>query len=188
MYGLGDILQAALADILEWDFYDLANLIVDGLRDANSSSLRQLFESNGKVHAGAVKIVVLGNHITQINANAELHPSLLGDRRVAPRNLVLYLDSAANGLDDAGEFRDNAVPCTAEDMTPMRGNRFLDYCTIHAQSSSGGFFVELGKVAVTLYIGSKNRGEPPFHGRAPQEATPMERTYIVYVIGSPEAR
>src|SRR6476469_8359742 len=32
-------------------------------------------------------------------------------------NLVLYLDAASNGLNDAWELRDDAVPCAAEDMT-----------------------------------------------------------------------
>ena len=119
MNRLGDILQTVLTDVLEWNFDDLANLIVDGLRDANSSSLGELFEANSDVHAGTVKIVLLGNHIARINANAELHPSVLGDGRVALRNFALYLDSAANGLDDAGKLGDDAVPCAAEDVTVM---------------------------------------------------------------------
>ena len=63
MYRLGDILQTALTDVLEWNLYDLPNMIVDGLRDANSSSLGQLFETNSDVHAGTVKIVLFGDHI-----------------------------------------------------------------------------------------------------------------------------
>ena len=54
MHRLGDVLQTALTDVLEWNLDDLANLIVDGLREANSSRLGQLFEANSHVHAGAV--------------------------------------------------------------------------------------------------------------------------------------
>ena len=60
MYRFGDVLQPALADVLEWNLYDLPNLIVDGLREENSSRLGQLFEANRNVHAGAIKIVVFG--------------------------------------------------------------------------------------------------------------------------------
>src|SRR6476469_5019872 len=42
---IGNILQTAFADVLERNFDDLANLIVDGLRDANSSRLDQLLSS-----------------------------------------------------------------------------------------------------------------------------------------------
>ena len=164
MYRLGDILQTALADVLEWNLDDLANLIVDGLRDANSSRLGQLFEANSNVHAGAVKIVLFGDHVPEVDADAELHPFVLGNGRVALRNLVLDLDSAANGLNDAGELGDDAVPCAAEDVTAMGGDRLLHHSTVHAQGSCGGFFVKLRKVAVPLHIGSENRSKPTLHG------------------------
>ena len=123
MYRLGDILQTVLTDVFEWNLDDLANLIVDGLREANSARLGQLFEANSNVHAGAVNVVVFGDHIAQIDADAELHPSILGDGLVALRNLVLDLDTAANGLNDAGKLCDDAVPCAAEDATAMGGDR-----------------------------------------------------------------
>ena len=63
MYRLGNVLQTVLADILEWNLHDLPNLIVDGLRDANSSRLSQLFEASGNVHAGTVKIILFSDHI-----------------------------------------------------------------------------------------------------------------------------
>ncbi len=119
MHRLGDILQTALADVLERNFDDLANLIVDGLRYANSASLGELFEANGDVHAGTVKIVLLGDHVPQVNADAELHPSGLWDGRVALGNLVLDLDGAANGLNNAWELGDDAVACAAEDVPVM---------------------------------------------------------------------
>ena len=156
MYRLGDILQTVLTDVLEWNFDDLANLIVDGLRDTNSARLGQLFEANSNVHAGAVKVVVFGDHIAEIDADAELHPSILGDGLVALRNLVLDLDTAANGLNDAGELCDDAVPCAAEDVTAMGGDKLLQHSTVHAQSNCGSFFIKLRKVAITLHIGREN--------------------------------
>ena len=179
MYRLSNILQSALTDVLEWNLDDLANLIVDGLRDANSSRLGQLFEANSNVHAGAIKIVLFGDHIAQIDANAKPHPSVLGDGRVAFGNLVLDLESAANGLNDAGELGDEAVPRAAEDMTVMGGDRLLHHSAVHAQGGRGGFFVKLREAAVTLHIGSENRSKPTFHGRAPQEATSIWRGFMV---------
>ena len=90
--------------------------------------------------------------------------SLLGNRRVALRNLVLNLDRASNSLNDAGELGDDAVPCAAEDVTVMRGDQLLHHSAVHAQSSCGGFFVKLRKVAIPLHIGSENCSEPTFHG------------------------
>ena len=180
MYRLGNVLQPALADVLEWDLYDLANLIVDGLRDANSSRLGKLFEASSDVDAGAIKIVVFGDYVPEVDADAELHLLFLGNRSVALRNLVLNLDGAANGLDDAGELSNNAVACAAENVSAVGGDRLLDHSAIHAQGGSGGLFVNLCMVAISLHIGSENRSKPTFHGRGTSEATPNgENPHIV---------
>src|SRR6476620_2088567 len=88
--------------------------------------------------------VRLGAPLHCLDADTELHPSILRDGRIALGNLVLYLDAASNGLNDAWELRDDAVPCAAEDMTAMGGDRLLDHSTVHAEGSCGGFFVKLG--------------------------------------------
>ena len=134
MYRLGNIFQMALADILEWNLNDLPNLIVDGLRDTNSSRLGDLFEANSDVHAGTVKIVLFGDHIPEIHANAELHSLVLRDGDIAFLDFVLNLDSAANGLNNARELGDDAVSCCAEDVALMGGDQLLHNSAVHAQS------------------------------------------------------
>ena len=166
MYRVGDVLQTALTDILEWNLDNLANLIVDGLRDANSSGLGKLLEANRNVHAGAVEVVVLGNHVTQIDADAELHLFVLRDGGFVLGNLVLDLDSASNGFDDTGELGDEAVARATEDATLMRGDRLLHHGTVHAQIGRGGLFVPLCKAAIAHHIGSENCSKPTFHDRA----------------------
>src|SRR4029077_740615 len=189
VYRVGDFLQRGLTDILEWNLDNLANLIVDGLRDANSSRLGKLLEANGNVYSGAVEGVVLGNHVAQIDADAELHPFVLGDGNVALGNLVLDLDSAANGFDDARELGDEAVACAAEDATLMSGDRLLHHSTVHAQIGRGGLFVPLCKAAIALHIGSENRSKPTFHGeRNSNEQRQMENTHIWYIRCAREAR
>jgi hypothetical protein len=62
-------------------------------------------------------VVFLGNYIAKIDADAKLNPLVFGDGRVALFNLVLYLVSAANCLDNAGEFSDDAI------SGPAKGDR-----------------------------------------------------------------
>ena len=124
----------ALADILEWNLNDLPNLIVDSLRDTNSSRLGDLFEANSDVHAGTVKIVLFGDHIPEIHANAELHSLVLRDGDIAFLDFVLNLDSAANGLNNARELGDDAVSCCTEDVALMGGDRLLHNSAVHTQS------------------------------------------------------
>src|SRR6476646_5826893 len=130
---IGNILQTAFADVLERNFDDLANLIVDGLRDANSSRLGQLFQPSSNIYASPITIVIFRDYIAQIDTDAELHPFSLGYGCVAHPDLVLDLGGAANGLDDTGELGNDAVPRTGEDVTLMRCNRLLHHRTIDTQ-------------------------------------------------------
>ena len=170
MHRFGNVFQTALTDILKWNLDDLANLIVNGLRDADASGLGKLLEADRDVHAGSVQVIVLADHIAQIDADAELHLLLLRNRSIALRNLVLDLDGAADRLDDAGELGDDAVPRAAEDVTVMRGDRLLHHGAVHAQSGCGGLFIKFGMAAIPLHIGSENRGKPTLHGRGPPYA------------------
>src|SRR6185312_12774233 len=113
-------LQTAFADVLERNFDDLTNLIVDGLRDADSSRLGQLFQPSSNIHASPKTIVIFRDYIAQVDTDAKLHPFGLGYGCVAYPDLVLDLDGAANGLDDTGELSDDAVPGTRENVTLMR--------------------------------------------------------------------
>ncbi len=124
----------ALADILEWNLNDLPNLIVDSLRDTNSSRSGDLFEANSDVHAGTVIIVLFGDNLPEIDANAELHSLVLRDSDIAFRDLVLDFYGAANGLNDAGELGDDCVSCSAEDVAFVRSDQLLNHGAIHAQS------------------------------------------------------
>ena len=81
---IGNILQTAFADVLERNFDDLANLIVDGLRDANSSRLGQLFQPSCNIHASSIPIVIFGNYIAQIDTDAELIRSVSGTDALRP--------------------------------------------------------------------------------------------------------
>ena len=71
MHRVGDVLQTALTDILKGNLDDLANLIIDGLRDADASGLSELLEADRNVHAGSVEVIVFADHIAQIDADAE---------------------------------------------------------------------------------------------------------------------
>ena len=146
------------------------------MRDADTSWFGQFFESSSYVHPSAVEIVSFGDDIPQVNANAVLHPCVLGGGGIALRDLVLDLDGEANSLNNAGELSDEAVPCAAEDVTAMSDDQLFHHSSVHAQNSCGGFFVKLRKVAVPRHIGSENRSKPTFHGQNRSKQRRKKRT------------
>ena len=106
-----------------------------------------------------------------------MHLFVFGNGGVALGDFVLDLDGAANGLDDAGKLGNNAVSRAAENVAVMRGDRFLDHGTVHAQSNGGGFFVTLGMPAIAHDIGSEYRSKPTFHGRGTRAKHQMAQVY-----------
>ena len=86
MHWIGNVLQTALAEVLEWNLNDLPNLIVDGLRDEYSSGLRQLLQANCNVYTSAVKIILFGDDIPEVDTDAELHSFVVGTERCVPQS------------------------------------------------------------------------------------------------------
>ena len=196
MYRLGNILQTALTDILELNLNNLPDLVVDRLRDENSSRLRQLFQPNSNVDVTAVKIVLFDDHIAQIDADAEAHPFGFGDRGVALRNLVLDLDGAANGLDNAAGLATTPSParCRRCDPYARRSSsstttRYMRRVAVEASSSSS---------VRRLYPSHRNENcsEPTFcpavwHGQGcknPRIAADRKRRYRVWADDRPPDR
>jgi hypothetical protein len=65
------VLDALLAEILEFHAEPVAGLIADRARDADAAGLGELLQARGHVHAVAEDVVVLADHVAQVDADAE---------------------------------------------------------------------------------------------------------------------
>src|SRR6266550_992224 len=79
----GEILQALLADIGEGAIEAAVDLVVDDAGDADPVKLGDPLQPRGDVDAVAVNVAVFDDHITRVDADAELDARVLGGGIVA---------------------------------------------------------------------------------------------------------
>src|SRR5690242_20320381 len=85
------------------------DLFVDAAGDIDFAGLRDAFKPRGDVDAVAVNVVGFDDDIAEIDANAILDPMVLRQGRVAPHQILLNHDAAADGFDGTVENRNEPV-------------------------------------------------------------------------------
>src|SRR5690606_15158552 len=106
---LRDVLENMLALVDEGRVELVADLLGDGLRDEDGPWLGDAFEAHVDVDALAIDLVGLDDHVADIEADVVLGMQLGRNVGIAPAHPELDVESATHGLDDAREFREDAV-------------------------------------------------------------------------------
>ena len=114
-----NILQALLADIIEWHFELVAYLSVGVVGDADATRIGNAFEARCDVHTIAKNIVVLNDDIPDIDADAQLDALVLRHGGIAFDHAPLDVDRTTGGIDCAGEFDQYAIACALDDAATM---------------------------------------------------------------------
>ena len=104
-----DVLDLLLAEILVGDLEPIADLIAHRRGNADAARFRYRFEPRGNVDAVAKDIVSLGNHVTEIEADAVDQDPRRRHVTIAPRHALLKVHRTAQRFGDALEFHQHAV-------------------------------------------------------------------------------
>ena len=174
-----DVLDGLLAEILERDVEPVADLdlVAHRARHADAARLGQLLQTRGHVHAVAEDVVVLEDHVAEVDADAELDPAGRRHVGVAPRHAALDLDRALHRVGNALELDQQAVAGGLDDAAPVLGDRRVDQLEpvgLEARERAG--LVGLHQPAVADHVGRQNRGQPAldlrqFHARLPRSSS-----------------
>jgi hypothetical protein len=161
---LSNVFQVLRPYILEGGIDLSADLTLCVVGDANAAGLRNPFKPSGDIDAVAKDIVVIDNDVADVDADPIFKPPDLGHSRILLGHAALHLDSAARGIDRAGELDQHAVAGRLDDPPAMCGDGGIN------QGLSGGletnqyaFFVRTHQAAVSRDIRRQNRRKPPFH-------------------------
>src|SRR5204863_1887602 len=84
-----DVLQLAEPDVLDRQIELAPHLLVDGLGETDATRVGQGLEPRGDVHAVPVDLVVLDDHIAEVDPYASVHALVRRARGVAPALLLL---------------------------------------------------------------------------------------------------
>jgi hypothetical protein len=122
----GDVLDLLLAHVLEGEVEPVSYLITDDPADADPARLGQGLQSRRDIHPIAEDVVLLDNHVAEIDADAEPDASLLRHLRLAVEHPTLDLHSAAHGVHHTGEFREEPVAGVLYDPAPVLRDLRID--------------------------------------------------------------
>ena len=163
----GDVLDALVAEILEFDvFQSLADLVAHGARNTDAAGLGEHFQAGRDIDAVAKDVVVLDDHVAEIDADAKLHPPRRRDVGVAPRHPALDLGSAQHRIDDAVEFDQHAVASGLDDAAAVLCNGRIDQLDpMGLETRERARLVDLHQPAIADHVGGEDRCEPALWSR-----------------------
>jgi hypothetical protein len=122
----GDVLEFLLAGVLEAAFEPALDLIVDDARDAHFAGFRQGFEPGRDIHSVAVYVVILGDHIPEIDTDPKVDPLVARNGSVPFGHTSLEFDRAGDGFDHARELDQHAISGRLDDTPFVFGDLRID--------------------------------------------------------------
>jgi hypothetical protein len=101
-------------------------MIVDRVGDQYSARLSQRLQPRRYVHPIPEDVVLLNDHVTEVDADAEVNSPLWQGSLIALGHPALDLNGAPDGIDHAGELGKEAVAGVLNDPAPVLGCLRID--------------------------------------------------------------
>src|SRR6516165_12194090 len=96
-------------------------LVANSSGDVDFTRFCEPFQARGDIDAVAVDIVIIGDHIAGIDADAKPYPAIAGAGIIRAQPF-LYLQPAGNGIGRAVEFDEKTVAHGADQTAAMLGD------------------------------------------------------------------
>jgi hypothetical protein len=142
-------------------------LLTHHARDADASRFCQCFQPCCYIHAVAIEVVVLDDHVAEIDADAQFDAVVRLDTRVSLGHRLLHLDRATHRIDDAGKLHQRAVAGGLDDAARVLGDfRIEELAAQRLEAFERAFLVRSHQPRIPRHIGSEDRGEPAGRGHS----------------------
>ena len=156
--GKFDVLELLLADVLELQIETVADIVPHRLGNRDSSGLGHCFQARGDIDAIAVKVVVIDDHVAEVDADPKLDPPIFGNVVIAAAHFPLNLGGAVDGVHDAWELGEQTVAGQLDNSPLVSGDsRVEQFRPMRLEAGERGHLVSAHQPAVTNYIGSHDR-------------------------------
>ena len=141
--------------------------------NANPARLCDPFETHCNIDPITKDIIVCDDNITDVNADAKFDPLVLRHIGILLRHAALDFVGASDGIDDAGELNEGAVPCILDDTSVMLSDFGIEKRLSESfQLRQRAFFVDPYQAARARDIRRQNSCQSPLYVLAAQEAPP----------------
>ena len=118
----GDVLDLMVPEILETVRHAIPHLFEYRAGDDHTPGVCERLQPCCDVHAIAVDIVLIDDHIAEVDPDPNFDPLVLGERALPFAHRLLDLAGAAHRLDRAREFDQQAVTGGLDDAPTMLGD------------------------------------------------------------------
>lgn len=171
-----DVLDRLLAERDEPHGHVGADVVVDLPRQHDAARRRDALEPGRHVDPVAVDVAAVGDHVAEMEADAEVKPVPFGRGGVAQGERALDIDGALQRADDAGELGELAVAHQL-DRAPgvARDRRVDDGGPRLLETVERALLVHLHQAAVADDIHRDDGCQPPVHGPDPPCRSPARR-------------
>jgi hypothetical protein len=148
-HGLGDILQALIAEVAHGQIEPSFHLSVRIFGKTDCAGICDAFQSRRDVDAVAHQVAVAFlHHVADMDADAKDDAPILRDAGVAFDHGVLHLDCATHSVDDAAKLHDGPITRALDDPPVVhRDRRIDDVATERAKSRERSILVRSCKPA-----------------------------------------
>jgi hypothetical protein len=154
VYRPSNILELLLAGILEVRIQSIADLVIGGLLNADSTWLRYPLQPSRHIHTIAEQVLTLDHHIAEIDAHTELDPLLGREIGIPAVHPALEIKGTPDRVHHGGKFDKNAVACGFHDPAAMERNGGIDQLAPKlAQALERALFVNTGQPGIARHIG-----------------------------------
>jgi hypothetical protein len=149
-----NVLELLLPSILEIYIQLIADLVIRGVPNANSTGLRYPLQPSRYIHTIAEQILTLDDDVTEIDACAEVDPLLGREIGIPADHPVLDIKGTPNRVHNGGKLDENAVACGFHDAAAMERNGGTDqFAPKFAQALKRALFVNTDQPGIARNIG-----------------------------------
>ena len=150
----------------------LARLMVGLGRNGDTAGRGHRFKANGDVHAVPEHLVLVGDHISHVDAETELHGPV-GRQMIVPlRHQRLHRDRRLDGADDARKLQQEAVAGVLHDAAAMIENDRIYRAAMGLEGGVGACLVGAHHPRVTGHVSADDGSQTSLHSHAPEPAVP----------------
>ncbi|MGY3426828.1 hypothetical protein ACVWZW_007332 [Bradyrhizobium sp. F1.13.4] len=164
-----DVLEAVVAGIDQRHGEMLAGLLVGLGRDGEAAGARHGFEADGNVDIVTEDLVLVGDDVTHMDAEAKLHGAIGGQMVIALRHQRLHRDRGLGGADDRRELQQEAVAGVFDDAAAVIEDDGVDRAAMGLEGGMGAGLVGAHHARIAGDIGADNGSQTSFHSGAPRD-------------------
>src|SRR5271170_6969098 len=144
-----------------------ADLIQHLARNADAAAIGDAFEPGRDIDPVAENVGAVRDDFAEIDANAEFYAPIRWHLRISLEHTSLNRDGAADRVDDATEFRNDAVAGGVGDTAAMRFHRRIpEAAPMILQLGERAFLVGAHQAAVSSHVRGKNGRKMTFNSRS----------------------